>query len=253
MSSLLIGLLAAACIVLLVDVLLLKPRRRNIEPAALTSAVVDFARSIAPVLLVVLLVRSFLFEPFRIPSASMMPGLVDGDFIVVSKFAYGLRLPLLNTKVLTIGEPNRGDVVVFRSTSEPSIHLIKRLVGLPGDHVVVRNNRITINGVTVPLSADGRYADGYGFTGAELDREQLGQANHLILLAADRRAADFDGVVPAGHYFFMGDNRNDSEDSRFSRVGFVPEDHLEGHAVRIWLNWRFREWPRFGRIGMPIR
>lgn len=253
MSALLIALLGAACVILLVDVLVLKPGRQAANPAPLRPAVVDYARSMAPVLLIVLLVRSFLFEPFRIPSASMMPGLVDGDFIVVSKFTYGLRLPLLNTKVLSTGQPRRGDVIVFRSTSGPDINLIKRLVGLPGDHIVVRDNRITINGKTVPLSPDGQYGGGYGFSGSKLEREQLGQADHLILLAAERPAADFEGVVPAGHYFFMGDNRNDSEDSRFERVGFVPEDHLVGHAIRIWMNWRIPGWPRLGRIGTPIR
>ena len=168
MSALLLALLGAACVILIVDVLVLKPRRQAANPALLTPAVVDYARSMAPVLLIVLLIRSFLFEPFRIPSASMMPGLVDGDFIVVSKFTYGLRLPLLNTKVLATGEPRRGDVIVFRSTSGPKINLIKRLVGLPGDHIVVRDNRITINGSTVPLSPDGQYGGGYGFSGAQL-------------------------------------------------------------------------------------
>jgi len=253
MSTLLLALLCAACVVLLVDVLILKPRRQAAGAAPIALALVDYARAMAPVLLIVLLVRSFLFEPFRIPSASMMPGLVDGDFILVSKFTYGLRLPLLNTKVLATGEPQRGDVVVFRSTSGPPINLIKRVVGLPGDHIVVRANRITINGLPVPLSPDGRYGGGYGFTGAQLEREQLGRADHLILLAPERPAADFDGVVPAGHYFFMGDNRNDSEDSRFDRVGFVPEDHLVGHAIRIWMNWRIPGWPRLGRVGMRIR
>src|SRR6185437_5549094 len=189
---------------------------------------------------------------FRIPSASMMPGLVDGDFILVSKFRYGLRLPLLNTKILSTWEPQRGDVVVFHSTSGPPINLIKRLVGVPGDHVVVRNNRVEINGSPVPLVPDGRYSGGYGFTGAELRRETIGGREHRIMLAPVWRSVDFDGVVPAGHYFFMGDNRNDSEDSRFSPVGFVPADHLIGRAVAIWMNWRVPDWPQLGRIG-PIR
>jgi signal peptidase I len=253
MSAILLALLVAACVILLVDLLVLKPKRRATDTAKPIPVVVEYARAMAPVLVIVLLLRSFLFEPFRIPSASMMPGLVDGDFILVNKFSYGLRLPVINTKVWSTWEPQRGDVVVFRSTSGPPINLIKRLVGLPGDHIVVSDNRLTINGVQVPLQPDGQYAGGYGFTGAELDREQLGQADHLIMLAHERMAADFDGVVPAGHYFFMGDNRNDSEDSRFAPVGFVPEDHLIGHAVRIWMNWRIPGWPHLGRIGTPIR
>src|SRR6185437_8135456 len=121
------------------------------------------ARSLFPVLLAVLLFRSFVYEPFRIPSESMLPGLIDGDFILVSKFSYGLRLPLTATLVLPTGEPQRGDVIVFRSPSEPDVNLIKRLIGLPGDHVVVRNNRVRVNGVLLPLRPDGVFTGGFGF------------------------------------------------------------------------------------------
>jgi signal peptidase I len=214
---------------------------------------VYYARSFFPVVLIVLLVRSFLFEPFRIPSASMMPGLVDGDFIFVDKFSYGLRLPVIDTKIVPIGAPRRGDVIVFRLPSDPSVHFIKRLIGLPGDHIVVSDNRITINGVPVPLTPDGVYSGGYGFTGAELGLERFGAEQHVVMFAPNRAAKDFETVVPAGHYFFMGDNRNDSEDSRFPMVGFVPEQNLVGHAVRIWLNWPFPGWPDWHRIGMKIR
>lgn len=253
--GMLLAALAVAGIILLIDLFLLKRRRTAANPAkaATEPVVVAYARSLFPVLLAVLLFRSFVLEPFHIPSASMMPGLVDGDFILVNKFRYGLRLPLTNTKVLSTWAPQRGDVVVFRSTSGPPINLIKRLVGLPGDHVVVRDNRVTINGIPVPLAPAGRYADGYGFTGAELQRESLGPADHEIMLAPQGVPVDFDAVVPPGHYFFMGDNRNDSEDSRFAQVGFVPEDHLVGRAIRIWMNWRIPGWPQLGRIGTRIQ
>lgn len=261
LPSILVLVLAAAGIIVLVDRFVLRPRRLAASAGAGVAAgsgapeplIVGYARSVLPVLLIVVLLRSFVFEPFHIPSASMMPGLVEGDFILVSKFTYGLRLPLLNTRILPTWEPQRGDVVVFRSTSGPPINLIKRLVGLPGDHVVVRDNHIEINGNPVPLAPDGRYTGGYGFTGAELKREKLGRSEHEILLAQERQAVDFEAVVPAGHYFFMGDNRNDSADSRFAQVGFVPEDHLVGRAVRIWMNWRIPGWPLFSRIGVPIR
>jgi signal peptidase I len=254
-SVILLAALAIVGVILLIELFILRPRRTAAGPGttAHEPAAVVYARSLFPVLLVVLLFRSFLFEPFRIPSASMMPGLVDGDFILVNKFRYGLRLPLTNTKVLSTWEPQRGDVIVFRSTSGPPINLIKRLVGLPGEHVVVRDNHVTINGKAVPLIPDGRYADGYGFTGAQLQRERLASTDHVIMLAPQGLAVDFDAVVPAGHYFFMGDNRNDSEDSRFEQVGFVPEDHLVGHAVRIWMNWRIPGWPHLARIGTRIQ
>ena len=202
----------------------------------------------------------------------MMPGLVDGDFIVVDKFSYGLRIPLINMKLVSIGEPQRGDVVVFRSPANPAINLIKRLVGLPGERVVVRDNRVFVNGVIqsisnrrgltprligggclVPLRADGAYSGGFGFTGSPLEVETFDGTEHVIMFAANRWATDFDGTVPAGHYLFMGDNRNDSEDSRFAEVGFVPEDNLVGRARRIWMNWRIPGWPNLSRIGMRIR
>jgi signal peptidase I len=254
-SAILLGILGACGVIVLVDRFVLEPRRPAVPPGTRRpeNSVVSFARAAFPVLLIVLLFRSFLFEPFRIPSASMMPLLEDGDFILVNKFNYGLRLPVLNTKILATGAPRRGDVIVFHSTSGPPINLIKRLVGLPGDHIVVRNNQLFINGAAVELAPDGEYSGGFGFTGAPLAKETFGTTDHVIMLAQNRYASDFDGVVPAGHYFFMGDNRNDSEDSRFAEVGFVPEDHLVGHAIRIWMNWRIPGWPHLGRIGTPIR
>jgi signal peptidase I len=161
-------------------------------------------------------------------------------------------LPYFNTKVLSTGEPHRGDVIVFRLPSDPSVHYIKRLIGLPGDHILVRNNRVTINGSPVSLAPDGLYSGGYGFTGSELGIERFGQAEHVVMFDTGRSSTDFDATVPAGRYFFMGDNRNDSQDSRFAKVGFVPEENLIGHAVRIWMNWDFPQWPRWNRIGKPI-
>lgn len=254
LSVLLLAVLVIAGAILLVDVIALRPKRKAAAQggAVREPVAVSYARSLFPILLVVLLFRAFVFEPFRIPSGSMMPGLVDGDFILVNKFTYGLRLPLLNTKMLSVGEPRRGDVIVFRAPSEP-INLIKRLVGLPGDHVVVRANQVEINGSPMQLTPDGRYAGGYGFTGSELEKERFGDSEHVIMLASGRFPVDFDGIVPAGHYFFMGDNRNDSEDSRFEKVGFVSESRLIGRASRIWMNWQIPGWPNFGRVGMQIK
>ena len=254
-SATFVLLLAASGAILLADRMYFKARRqRGAEGAGVREPVlVYYARSFFPVVLIVLLVRSFLFEPFRIPSASMMPGLVDGDFIFVDKFSYGLRLPVIDTKIVPIGAPRRGDVIVFRLPSDPSVHFIKRLVGLPGDHIVVRDNRISVNGTPIPIQPDGTYSGGYGFTGAALALEEFGANRHVVMFAPDRYATDFDAVVPPGRYFFMGDNRNDSDDSRFPRVGFVPDQYLVGHAVRILANWQIPGLPDWRRIGMKIR
>jgi signal peptidase I len=249
-SLILALLLAASGLILLTEAAIFKQRRTtpNTEEPLLT----QYARSLFPVVLIVLLVRSFIAEPFRIPSASMMPGLVDGDFIFVNKFSYGLRLPVLNSKFLSTGQPQRGDVVVFRLPSHPSVHYIKRLIGLPGDHVVVRNNTIFINGARVPAKRDGEYSGGYGFSGADLEVERIGDRDHLIMLAKNRMSTDYDSVVPPGNYFFMGDNRNDSEDSRFAQVGFVPDRNLDGRAMLIWMNWQIPGWPIWRRFGTKI-
>ena len=218
--------------------------------------VVEYARSFFPVIFVVLLIRSFLFEPFRIPSDSMMPTLLDGDFIFVSKFAYGLRLPVTNTKIVPLGNPRRGDVIVFRKPSEPNINYIKRLVGLPGDHVEVRGRQVYINDQPMPVKMDGPYLGPRNFgpqSGAQQGEETLGDVTHRVLYINEREAMEYDQVVPAGHYFFMGDNRDNSRDSRYSDVGFVPEKNLVGKAVRIWLNWEVSEAPLWDRIGDAIR
>ena len=213
--------------------------------------VVEYARSFFPIILVVLLIRSFLFEPFRIPSDSMMPTLLDGDFIFVNKYTYGLRLPVVNTELLAVGSPQRGDVVVFRLPSDPSTNYIKRLVGLPGDHVVVREKRVYVNGALQPVEPDGLY-EGFGHTGAQIAFERLGEVRHRVLYIPERPSYDFDDVVPAGHYFFMGDNRDNSRDSRFPEVGFVPAENIVGRAVRIWLNWNLPHAPIWNRIGDAI-
>jgi signal peptidase I len=213
---------------------------------------VEYARSFFPIILIVLVIRSFLFEPFRIPSDSMMPTLLDGDFIFVNKFTYGLRLPVLNTEIVPLGEPQRGDVVVFRLPSDPSTNYIKRLVGLPGDHVVVRDKRVWINDVEQAVTLDGM-SEPFGSTpAAQQGTEQLGDVSHQTLYIAERPSVDFNAVVPAGHFFFMGDNRDNSRDSRFPEVGFVPRDNVVGKAVRIWLNLNLPHAPIWGRIGQAI-
>lgn len=230
------------------DALLL--RRRRPEGGA-EPVVVEYARSFFPILLVVLLIRSFLFEPFRIPSASMMPTLLVGDFIFVNKYAYGLRLPVANAKIVDLGEPQRGDVVVFRLPSDPSTNYIKRLVGLPGDSVTYLNNQIFVNGQPVPIELVGPYA-GEDQEGSVLAREQLGGTSHDVLLMPGRGSLQGTFIVPEGYYFMMGDNRDNSRDSRYDGVGLIPDSSIAGKAVRIWMNWSFPEMPRWQRIGQPI-
>jgi signal peptidase I len=256
LPTIFIVLLLVAGAIWLLDAALLKPRRARLAAAQGAQVpdplLVQYARSFFPVILIVVLIRSFVIEPFRIPSASMMPGLIDGDFIFVSKFSYGLRLPVINTKILNTGRPQRGDVIVFRLPADPSVNFIKRLIGLPGDHVVVRNNQIFINGTRVPQQPDGHYLGGDEFAGADLARESFGSKAHIVMFARDRPYKDFEAVVPDGEYFFMGDNRNDSEDGRFAAVGFVPDKNLVGHAVRIALSWPLPGWPIWSRFGSKI-
>ncbi len=290
-SLVLVIITAVSGLIWLVDALLLAPRRRRAAeaPGADGSArieptTVDYARSFFPVALAVLLLRAFVIEPFRIPSDSMMPTLLDGDFIVVDKFAYGLRLPVIHTKILDTGEPHRGDVMVFRPPLHPSQDWIKRVVGLPGDHVVVRDDRITINGQAVPFKVTGTYDDGC-YQNMEIATEHLGMHIHHALLCpvpleetsdplptcarADTHGYICGGTpppdalplleqkvvdmtVPPGEYMVMGDNRDNSDDSRV--WGFVPEKDLVGKAEFIWFNWDIarKGGPIWGRIGKEI-
>lgn len=243
-------------LVWLADIVFLRPRRRAriaSGKAANEPIIVEYARSFFPVLLLVLLLRSFLFEPFRIPSGSMMPTLLDGDFIFVNKFVYGLRLPVLNDKIVEIGEPERGDVVVFRLPSNPSINYIKRVVGLPGDTVEYdeQAKQLTINGETMAIEWNGEYAEDPEY---DMAVEVLGDREHDVLWNRFREGRGGVFQVPEGHYLMMGDNRDNSEDSRYEAVGFVPEENLVGRASRIWLSWRWPSegGPRWSRIGKGV-
>ena len=215
--------------------------------SAVRETLVEYSRSFFPVLLFVLVIRSFVFEPFRIPSGSMMPTLVQGDFIFVKKYSYGLRLPVTETKILNTGSPQRGDVIVFRLPSDPSINYIKRVVGLPGDEVVYERHRLTINGEEIALEPHPEAT-----RGNPRFIEQLGDREHEILITnAANMIKDGTFVVPEGRYFVMGDNRDNSRDSRF--IESIPESHLVGEAVRIWMHMDGLAWPRWDRIGDKIQ
>ncbi|MCY4472308.1 MAG: signal peptidase I [Kistimonas sp.] len=202
-------------------------------------AFIESARSVFPVLLLVLVLRSFLYEPFQIPSGSMEPTLDIGDFILVDKHAYGLRLPVTGTKVLDTGKPERGDVMVFRQPGHPQTNFIKRVVGLPGDRITYRQKTLYINGERV-VAEPTELPPGEHLAGGEdmrLLSEKLGKATHLVKndMGLPNHQAEGRWQVPPGHYFVMGDNRDRSNDSRF--WGFVPEANLVGKAIYIWMHW----------------
>jgi len=216
---------------------------------------IEYCKSFFPVILAVLLLRSFLVEPFRIPSGSMMPTLLVGDFILVNKFAYGIRLPVANTKIIDIDEPERGDVVVFRYPKDTSVDYIKRVVGLPGDTVRYANKVVYVNGKPAGQVPAGVYlgkGSGVSMSGASKRREQLGDLQHDILVMPRTPGVEGEYVVGADEYFVMGDNRDNSNDSRY--WGTVPEENLVGKAFRIWMNWDSAnggiDWDR---IGMKIQ
>ena len=228
-------------------------------PAAPSAAkeplLVEYAHSFFPVLFVVLVLRSFVVEPFRIPSGSMMPTLLIGDFILVNKFTYGIRLPVLGTKLFEIGAPRRGDIVVFKFPQDPSVDYIKRVVGLPGDRVAYYGKSLYINGEAIPQTRLGEFSgsgQGAAMTGAVLLNEDLTGVSHDILIRDGQRSVQGELKVPEGQYFVMGDNRDNSNDSRY--WGTVPEGNLVGRAFLIWMNW---DWENGGvaldRLGTSLQ
>ncbi len=239
----LVVLTFASGLVWLIDALFFARRRKaaaGLLDDGKDPVLVDYAKAFFPVLAIVLTLRSFVAEPFRIPSNSMMPTLLTGDFILVNKFAYGLRLPISNRKVISIGEPKRGDVIVFKPPQAPEQDWIKRIVGLPGDTVSYKDNMVTVNGQRFAYKRLGDYVgkgSGAEMTGASLLTEELPGRPHAVL-ELDKvpyvDQGDGEWTVPAGEYLVMGDNRDRSEDGRF--FGFLPEGNIRGKAFLIWLN-----------------
>ena len=210
--------------------------------------VIKIAREFFPILLLVFVIRTFLIEPFKIPSGSMMPTLIAGDFIAVNKFAYGLRLPVFNKLIYKIGSPQRGDVFVFHYPKDPSIDYIKRVIGVPGDTIRYESKKLFINNQELSQSYLGEYQYQLNADLSLKAKEFLETNNNLShsILIHDIPSETIEFTVPEGHYFAMGDNRDNSSDSRV--WGFVPDHLLVGKAFVIWLNFN-----DFNRIGSWIR
>lgn len=228
----------------LLDVLFLARKRKN-NPSKKPPLVIEYARSFFPVLLIVFSVRSFAYEPFRIPSGSLKPTLLIGDFILVNKFQYGIRLPVFHTKIISISEPKRGDIVVFREVPTESRDLIKRVIGIPGDHISYKNKVLTVNGVKAEqqfAKYDTDHEDGDSWDVVQKQENLLG-IKHDIYLIPSKQDDDFDVFVPPGNYFMMGDNRDDSGDSRY--WGFLPEKNIIGKATHVLVS--------FDNVKHPLR
>lgn len=216
------------------------------ESLAREPVLVEYSRSFFPVLFLVFFLRSFLVEPFQIPSSSMVPTLQVGDYILVNKFTYGIRLPVVRTKVFELNKPERGDVMVFFPPHKNDTYFIKRVIGLPGDRIRIIDKVIYVNGEQLPQELLGQYPPGRPLY--RVSNETLGEVEHLMQTNMARPASDFSTVVRPGHYFMMGDNRDNSEDSRV--WGEVRERDIVGKAFAIWMHWEsFFSLPSFERAG----
>ena len=240
-------------VIALFDIFFLAPKRKKAQAKKLP-LVIDYARSFFPILLLVFSVRSFAYEPFRIPSGSLKPTLLVGDFILVNKFDYGIRLPVLHTKILSINEPKRGDIVVFREPPTETRHLIKRVIGIPGDRISYKDKILFINGKKMSQKFE-KYTtdqdDDLESWKVAQKQENLFGIEHSIYQIPARGSDDFDVVVPQGKYFMMGDNRDDSADSRV--WGLLPEENIIGKATRIWMSYDSPKHPvRWERVGAKI-
>lgn len=242
-------------VISLIDIIFFAKKRKAAGKKKPT-VLIEYSRSFFPVLLVVLLIRSFLVQPYRVPTGSLEPTIMPGDFIAVNQFAYGLRLPVINTKIVAIGEPKRGDIALFRWPDNPSIIFVKRVVGVPGDHIVYRNKILSINGKICAQKLLGTALDiEPDMVPIPVQRKLenlVGVKHQIFIRKVGGETGSIDLVVPKGFYFMMGDNRDDSDDSR--DWGFVPEANLVGKAMFIWFSWNSETSSvRWHRIGDAVK
>jgi signal peptidase I len=240
-------------VIALLDTIFWSPKRKKIQSKKLP-LIIDYARYFFPILLLVFSVRSFAYEPYRIPSGSLKPTLLIGDFILVNKFDYGIRLPVIHTKIFSIKEPNRGDIVVFREPPTQKRDLIKRVIGLPGDQISYKDKVLYINGKEVSQQFEKYSMDQENNLGpweVVQKQENLFGINHRIYQIPTRENDDFTVIVPKGNYFMMGDNRDNSADSR--SWGFLPEENIIGKATRVLMSYDTPRHPlRWNRMGEKI-
>ena len=239
-------------VIILVDIIWCHIKKIPIKKSNKNPVIIDYARSLFPVLLTVLIIRSLLFQPYRVPTGSLEPTIMPGDLILVNQYAYGLYLPLWDKKFINIGEPKRGEIALLRWPVNPTVTFVKRIIGLPGDHISYQNKVLYINGKKVPQTFI-KYVLEIGDDGktwkAKEYKENLDGVKHLILRRSNHPIQNFEGlIVPKGRYFVMGDNRDDSDDSR--SWGFVSSNAFIGHALFVWMSWdshnhRIR-WHRIG-------
>jgi signal peptidase I len=244
----------ATGLIALADILFFAKKRLGNEQATMPY-IIEFSRSFFPALLLVWIVRSFIIQPYRVPTGSLEPTVLPGDFIVVKQFSYGLRLPVINQKIAKVGKPERGDIALFHWPVDTSKLFVKRVIGLPGDHIIYKDKVLTINGKEMAQTYVGKAEDieQDGLV-SQVDQkiENLDGIKHRIFIKPDENnLINIDVTVPEGHYFMMGDNRDDSDDSR--SWGFVPEQYLVGKAFGIWMSWDARDHRiRWHRIGKPV-
>lgn len=234
-------------LVYLIDILYWEKKR---SPEQKPGKIIEYSRSFFPVFFLVLLLRSFLIEPFRIPSGSLEPTLLVGDFLAVNKFSYGFRLPVWDKKVISVSNPKSGEIAVFRWPPNPTYDYIKRVIGVPGDKVAYHNKVLSINGKEMKQTFVEYTTDESSGRAVAKYRETLNGVTHDIYVRPDVAATDFEVVVPEGSYFMMGDNRDDSADSRY--WGFVSDEYLRGKALLVWMSWNNNlgsiRWSRIGRF-----